>query len=371
MASKAKKQRSAAALKKDATPGVFCPICDESIVDSSIKNAGHDSIFCEGACKAWLHRGCAGLVKIAFEEVSKSKDKFFCPHCKLVNHESEILSLRASLSSLSNELSSIKTLVASLSSRDNQPPIQNKPEAPAIISDDNAPQLQSNSVSHKLSNQPCKVSFIPLQDLHSIADRRYNVVLFGVEECSTGASRSDRLSSDLNNVVSVLSEVDHTIQPLSIKDCFRLGKFKPSLHRPRPILVKLVRTTDVSSILSKRGTMSHPFFVKPDLSPEERLRDSILLKERWKLIEAGTMRKEIKIRKNCLYVKGTLYGKLINSNFQLSTPSHDQCSIQSPLHSSHVDSSPTDRANAITGNSQVSTPAPIEVEALVEQNQSD
>ena len=117
--------------------------------------------------------------------------------------------------------------------------------------------------------------------------------------------------------------------------------------------------------------MSHPFFVKPDLSPEERLRDSILLKERWKLIEAGTMRNEIKIRKNCLYVKGTLYGKLINSNFQLSTPSHDQCSIQSPLHSSHVDSSPTDRANAITGNSQVSTPAPIEVEALVEQNQSD
>ena len=97
---------------------------------------------------------------------------------------SEILSLRASLSSLSNELSSIKTLVASLSSRDNQPPIQNKPEAPAIISDDNTPQLQSNSVSHKLSNQPCKVSSIPIQDLHPIADRRYNVVLFGVEECS-------------------------------------------------------------------------------------------------------------------------------------------------------------------------------------------
>ena len=142
LASKTKKQKSAAALKKDATPEVICPICDESIVDSSIKNAGHDSIFCEGACKAWLHRRCAGLVKIAFEEVSKSKDNFFCPHCKLVNHESEILSLRASLSSLSNELSSIKTLVASLSSRDNQPPIQNKPEAPAIISDDNAPQLR-------------------------------------------------------------------------------------------------------------------------------------------------------------------------------------------------------------------------------------
>ena len=103
------------------------------------------------------------------------------------------------------------------------------------------------------------------------------MVLFGVEECSKGASRSDRLSSDLNNVVSVLSEVDHTIQSLSIKDCFSLGKFKPSLHRPRPILVKLVRTTDVSSILFKRGTLSHPFFVKPDLSPEERLRDSILL----------------------------------------------------------------------------------------------
>ena len=51
------------------------------------------------------------------------------------------------------------------------------------------------------------------------------MVLFGVEECSMGASRSDHLSSDLNNVVSVLSEADHTIQPLSIKDCFRLGKF--------------------------------------------------------------------------------------------------------------------------------------------------
>ena len=105
----------ARARQKRASKGsVICPICEDPIVDPSSQDAGHDSIFCEGGCKAWLHRGCAGLSKAAFEEVCKSQDTFLCRYCRGVSQEVEILSLKASLSSLSDELACVRSLVSSL-----------------------------------------------------------------------------------------------------------------------------------------------------------------------------------------------------------------------------------------------------------------
>ena len=56
---------------------VLCPVCEELIVDGDEKTPGHDSIECEGLCKAWLHSGCAGLSKTAFEVAASSPDPFF------------------------------------------------------------------------------------------------------------------------------------------------------------------------------------------------------------------------------------------------------------------------------------------------------
>ena len=47
-------------------------------------------------------------------------------------------------------------------------------------------------------------------------DRKYNVVLYGIEECPQGASKHARLQSDLKHVVSVMSKVDNTISSESI-----------------------------------------------------------------------------------------------------------------------------------------------------------
>ena len=71
------------------------------------------------------------------------------------------------------------------------------------------------------------------------SESKFNVVLFGVQECPSGMSKSARFESDLSNTVGVLSSIDSSIQPQSIRDCFRLGKFSPRASRPRPILTSI------------------------------------------------------------------------------------------------------------------------------------
>ena len=57
--------------------------------------------------------------------------------------------------------------------------------------------------------------------------------------------------------------------------------------------------------------------VKPDMSSAERKKHSILMRERWDLIQSGVLRKEIKIRGDFLYVSNKKYGCALNSKFEL------------------------------------------------------
>ena len=97
--------------------------------------------------------------------------------------------------------------------------------------------------------------------------------------------------------------------PQSIRDGYRLGKFSSGASRPRPILIRIA---DVSGILSKRRNLTQPY---SDMSPNQRLYESILLKERWNLIQSGVSRKYIRIRADCLYVRNKLHGRVCNSKF--------------------------------------------------------
>ena len=127
--------------------------------------------------------------------------------------------------------------------------------------------------------------------------------------------RSARLESDLTSVVTIFSALDSSIQPQSIRDCFRLGKFSPDASRPRPILVKFVRIADVTSIFTKKSSLASPFSVKPDMSRAQRLQESILMQERWRLIQSGLSRKSIRVRGDSLYVNHELHGRVLNSKF--------------------------------------------------------
>jgi len=83
----------------------------------------------------------------------------------------------------------------------------------------------------------------------------------------------ERDFTDLKSPTNILTEVDNLIQPLSIRDTVRLGRFNP-MGRPRPMLVTLNRSTDISSILSKRARVKPPYVIKPDLSCEARVIES-------------------------------------------------------------------------------------------------
>ena len=106
------------------------------------------------------------------------------------------------------------------------------------------------------------------------------------------------------------------VEPQSIKDCFRLGKCFPGSSRPRPILVKFIRISDVTDTLTKRSNLSHPYVIKPDMPHEQRVQESARLKERWHLIQSGVHRSNIKIRNDRLFVSNRLHGFVINNTFQ-------------------------------------------------------
>lgn len=155
------------------------------------------------------------------------------------------------------------------------------------------------------------------------------MVLYGVEECRSGLSRSDRLESDLSSVVNIFSALDSSIQPQSVRDCYRLGKFSPGASRPRPILVKFVRIADVTRIFSKKINLSTPFSIKPDMSRTQRLQESILMRERWHLIQSGVSRKSIRVRGDSLYVSNKLHGRVSNFKFEhAATDSGASCLTQ-------------------------------------------
>ena len=232
MTSKLKKQSATLTTKKASKSSIktiISPICEEAVVDPSSKNVGHDSIFCKGTCKAWLHRGCAGMSKAAFEKVCDTNDPFFCPYCRLVSQGVEITSLKASLSSLLDELSSVKALVKSMNAKVSLGPV------PPPVHPLNQSSASEHGVSPivpdpfpNLSSKPPSKSSHPQHESLFYPDREYNVVLFGVEECKKGTSRSVRLQSDLENAVSVLSSITPSVQSESVKDLLRLGKFDSS-----------------------------------------------------------------------------------------------------------------------------------------------
>ena len=113
-------------------------------------------------------------------------------------------------------------------------------------------------------------------------------MIHGIKESPKGTQRSARTKSDIESCVQVLKQANNDICVQSIRDCLRLGKFKPSKLKPRPLLVKLLRDFDVDIVLSNRSKIMNGIQVKPDMNQEERQRESLLLKERWSLICSGT-----------------------------------------------------------------------------------
>ena len=127
------------------------------------------------------------------------------------------------------------------------------------------------------------------------------MVIKGISECPKGTARKERLLSDDHAVTSILKKISPSFNDMSLRECRRLGKYLESNVSPRPLLVTLSRSSEVSAFLDKRYALAKDnIYIKPDLSLEERKVESILLKERRVLIE------EYNVKRNLIRLSSSL-----------------------------------------------------------------
>lgn len=284
--------------------GCICPICMEIIVESTKSKAGHDAIYCEGLCNSWLHRRCAGLSKPLFTSMEKSSDPFYCPHCQLKNYLAEITNLKSTIASLTQTVS---TLQSSFKLPD-QPSTSEQPT-------NDVPSKVPVAGTHHIERSQSILEKNSALSSPNFTDKKFNIIMYGIKESPPKTSKVNRLDHDLQCIANAFAKVELPIETNSIRDCFRLGKFKHDAQRPRPILIKFLRSTEVTMALSKIADFQAPVVIKPDLTPEERKIESFLLKERWSLTQLGFEKTRIKIRNKSILVDNKLYGQFKDSQF--------------------------------------------------------
>ena len=276
-----------------------CVICCQSL------HPGKDeALFCAGRCQQWLHRYCASVSVEAYRSIKEDGSSFSCYDCYRGNKDAQLSQLERTVLELRAEISQLRSSLTG-------------PETTVADSPQNTERTYASTAAANVGESTYRAS--PSTTIrrvsHSYTDRKFNVILYGIDECLPGSSRASRLESDLNNAVSVLSSIESTIQAQSIKDCYRLGKFSSSSTRPRPILIKMIRASNVSKIMTKRHLLQRPYFIKHDMPREQRIVENVLLKERWKIIQSGVSHLHIRIKNSQLFVNGELYGQVINSKF--------------------------------------------------------
>ena len=171
--------------------------------------------------------------------------------------------------------------------------------------------------------------------------RKCNAVFFGIPECDTGTTKLERVKQDFCRVFDICSVAVPFINPNNaICDTVRLGKYSTDLTRPRPVLVKFNSATYVSNLLNNKKQCPKGVTLKPDLPPEARKVESLLLKERWQLIQNGKDRKDIRIRGNSIFLSGKLLATVTNG--ELHKEHLTQCSNTSSINDNQATSINTD-----------------------------
>jgi len=77
------------------------------------------------------------------------------------------------------------------------------------------------------------------------------------------------------------------------------------------------------------------------MTREQRVCESVLLKERWQLIQSGVPRNSIKMKGSCLFVSNKLHGRVAGNAFQHEYPSRDTSSLERPESSRNVVDGPS------------------------------
>ncbi len=146
--------------------------------------------------------------------LDNSEEPILCPHCKLNSHKLEIEDLK-------NQVAQLRSILEERLS-------------PAAIFSSSTSILPSISYAAALKSSS---SVERTQPSFVNSDRKFNVVMYGTNECPEGMYKPQRVPQDHESVTDVIKTLDDTLDKQSVRDCFRLGRY--SKDKQRPILVKL------------------------------------------------------------------------------------------------------------------------------------
>ena len=256
--------------KRSAKP-VDCDLCCKRILDGK-----EEALHCEGGCRLWFHCYCAGVSTSLFKELCNSPEPFLCYVCYQRSQLAITKELRNEVANLKSEIVKLSEQLASLST------------AGSTKERDTVSQPHNNYISS--SNQALTYAATLKQDIHaatpssatltpaqaasresrespknSTRDKKFNVVMYGLSECTKGSPRHERISYDNNLAYKIIKSICPDISEYAICDCIRIGKY--SEPRKRPLIVKFVRSCDVAIVLSNRHKLSNSELPKVSLKP--------------------------------------------------------------------------------------------------------
>ena len=85
---------------------VKCAVCEQNVDDGK-----HQALFCEGVCKCWHHRYCAGVTVGHFDALSSSSDPFYCIGCFQKSCNEEMAKLKDTISTLREEVIQLREVL--------------------------------------------------------------------------------------------------------------------------------------------------------------------------------------------------------------------------------------------------------------------
>ena len=315
--------------------------------------------------------GCVGVSDELYLLLNECDSPWLCPQCvkyamtslcDIANLKAEVSQLSKQNGALQDETNSLVLKVSSLESKLSQL-MQESAGSHSLGATATSPPIHAlggvNSPPTSLVQQAQFKSQSSPHNSIPHKERKFNLIVLGVQECPKGTPRYRRLESDEQAITTHIKGSIPSFSSLSIRDCYRLGRNSEFSTRSRPILISLDRVSLVQQVLFKRSSLStNSIRIKPDLSQEERRIASVVLSERRSLIDSGSIvdKTAIKVRGPRLFVGRRLHGEVINGVFHWSNSLGNHAPILHKLSvssdSGHNSQSPPSTQSTQDPNSQ-------------------